>query len=41
MGIAIEDIDDSIRISWGASTDCEEVKKKFSELLEIAKGLVL
>lgn len=40
MGIPVKDIDNSIRISWGASTDCEEMKKEFSELLEIAKGLV-
>ena len=40
MGIPVKDKDNSIRISWGASTDCEEMNKEFSELLEFAKGLV-
>lgn len=39
MRIATEDIDNSIRISWGPNTECQEVIKQFSELLEIAKGL--
>ena len=40
MGIPIEEIEDSIRISWGADTDLDEFKKQFSKLLEMAKVLV-
>ena len=40
MGISNEQIEDSIRISWGADTDLDEFKKQFSKLLEMAKILV-
>ena len=40
MGIPVEQIEDSIRISWGADTNLDEFKKQFSKLLEMAKVLV-
>ena len=40
MGIPIEKIENSIRISWGAELLLTGVKKSFISLLEIAKGLI-
>lgn len=40
MGIASEDIDNSIRISWGAGIDPSEVKCEFERLLSVAKELI-
>ncbi len=40
MGIPIEKIENSVRISWGAKSDFEAVKDSFKELLTVAKGLV-
>lgn len=39
MGIATEQIESSIRISWGPDTDKEEVLHNFKALLEIAKQI--
>lgn len=39
MGIPTEQIENSIRISWGPDTDKNEVLKNFAELLEIAKQI--
>lgn len=41
MGLSIDRINSSIRISWGYDTDINQLKADFAELLEIAKGLVL
>lgn len=40
MGIPIEQIENSIRISWGPETDPVLLKKEFSKLLAAAKELV-
>lgn len=40
MGISNEQIEQSIRISWGPETDKMELVKEFSNLLRIAKELV-
>ncbi len=39
MGIPSEQIENSIRISWGPDTDQDEMLYNFSELLEIAKQI--
>lgn len=39
MGIPIDQIESSIRISWGPDTDKEEMIYNFRELLEIAKQI--
>lgn len=39
MGIDLEDIKCSLRISWGPETDEEQVRDNFSELLQIAREL--
>ena len=39
MGIPIEQIENSIRISWGADTDVEVTVNNFRELLKIAKQI--
>lgn len=39
MGIAEEEIESSIRISWGPDTDKEETLCSFKELLCIAKQM--
>lgn len=39
MGIPTENIESSIRISWGAESNQGEVMKAFGELVEVAKGL--
>lgn len=39
MGIDEESIKSSFRISWGHSTDPEEVGKEFANLIEVAKSL--
>ena len=39
MGIPTEQIENSIRISWGPDTDAEETVKNFKELLKIAKQI--
>lgn len=38
MGIPIEKIENSVRISWGAESDCEDVVTSFKELLAVAKS---
>ena len=40
MGIDKDKISSSIRISWGADSDLDDVKKNIKELLTVAKGLV-
>ncbi len=39
MGVPSENIDDSVRISWGPDTDIELLQKEFTRLLAIAKKL--
>ena len=41
MGMTEDDIDQSIRLSWGRNTDVELLKINFKKLLEVAKELVL
>lgn len=40
MGMSEDDIDQSIRLSWGRNTDVEVLRKNFKKLLEVAKELV-
>lgn len=40
MGIPLDQIESSIRISWGADITMDDVEKSFGTLLEAAKGLV-
>ena len=40
MGMSEDEIDQSIRLSWGKNTDVEELRKNFGKLLEVAKELV-
>ena len=39
MGIPVEKIENSIRISWGASSDPDEVADAFENLVQVAKML--
>lgn len=39
MGISEEDINDSVRISWGKKTDKKEFEKSISDLFKIAKSI--
>lgn len=39
MGIPIEKIENSIRISWGASSDPDEVADALENLVQVAKML--
>lgn len=39
MGMSEDDIDQSIRLSWGRNTDVEILKDNFEKLLEVAKEL--
>lgn len=39
MGMSEDDIDQSIRLSWGRNTDVEVLRKNFKKLLEVAKEL--
>lgn len=41
MGIPIEDIESSVRISWGPETDEIEFRENLGKMLEIAKSLVV
>ncbi len=40
MGMSEDEIDQSIRLSWGRNTDVEALRKNFEKLLEVAKELV-
>lgn len=40
MGLSEDEIDQSIRLSWGRNTDVEALRNNFEKLLEIAKELV-
>ena len=39
MGIPTEQVENSIRISWGARMEYEDIKRAFKELLAVAKKL--
>ena len=39
MGMSEDEIDQSIRLSWGKNTDVEELRSNFERLLEVAKKL--
>ena len=41
MGIPVERIENSVRISWGAGCHLDEVLKLFTKVIEIAKGLAI
>ncbi|MGL4789820.1 MAG: cysteine desulfurase family protein [Anaerotignaceae bacterium] len=41
MGMPIEKIENSVRISWGAKSDLKDVRDSFIKLLTVAKGLIL
>ena len=40
MGISEDNIDQSIRLSWGKNVDIEDVRVNFKELLNVAKGFI-
>ena len=40
MGLEENRISSSVRLSWGAGTDQDELKSNIAELLNVAKGLV-
>ena len=40
MGLSEEEMDSSIRISWGANEDPDIIKENIMQLLSVAKGLV-
>ena len=40
MGIPVEKIENSVRVSWGSESDVEDVVTSFKELLMVARGLV-
>ncbi len=40
MGLPLERIENSIRISWGPDTDVNLLNEDFQKLIEIAKTLV-
>ena len=39
MGVSEDDIDQSIRLSWGRNVDLEALTVNFKELLDVARGL--
>lgn len=39
MGVPVEQIENSVRISWGADTDLILLKARFSEILSMAKKI--
>ena len=41
MGIPVEDIESSIRISWGPETNETEFRDNINKMIEIAKSLVV
>lgn len=41
MGIPVEDIESSIRISWGSETNETEFRDNINKMIEIAKSLVV
>ena len=41
MGIPVEDIESSVRISWGAETNENEFCDNISKMIEIAKSLAV
>ena len=41
MGVPLDDIESSIRISWGPDTDIEDLRCSFTKLLEVVKKLAL
>ena len=40
MGIPIDQIESSVRISWGHDITIDEIEKSFQNVIEAAKGLV-
>lgn len=40
MGMSEDDIDQSIRLSWGRNVDVEGLRNNFEKLLQVAKELV-
>lgn len=40
MGMSVEDIESSFRVSWGSNTDTRELLSSFSQLLLVAKGMI-
>ncbi|SFT61113.1 cysteine desulfurase [Lachnospiraceae bacterium XBD2001] len=41
MGVPVERIENSVRISWGAGVEMKDVLEPFSEMVDIAKALVM
>ena len=41
MGIPVEKIESSVRVSWGAGVDLMEVLNGFGKMLETAKALAM
>ena len=41
MGLPLDQIENSVRISWGADCNLEEVKASFQKLLSVAKALAI
>ena len=41
MGVPLDDIESSIRISWGPDTDIDDLRCSFTKLLEVVKKLAL
>ena len=41
MGIPVEKIENSVRISWGPESNLENVRESFKELLTVAKALAM
>ena len=39
MGISKEDIEYSVRISWGPDTEADELEENFGKLIEMAKKI--
>lgn len=39
MGLPIERIENSVRISWGANSDLNEVRNSFVQLLSTVKNM--
>lgn len=40
MGIPAEEIENSIRISWGANLEYKDIIEQFTELINVSKGLI-
>ena len=40
MGVPANQVENSIRVSWGPEISVEEIEQSFGRMLEIARGLV-